>query len=478
MLMKMRRAHAAPWIVALALAGAAASPMASPADDTTSLSTGEVIEHLPCREDPARSYALYLPSAFHPDRRWPVMILMDPRGRALVPLELFRPVAEDLGYVLVSSYDTASDGSREPSILALRALLPEIEARFSPAPGRIYFAGFSGTARFAWDVGVLMGNGLAGLIGVGAGLPPAYDPPSPATFAFFGIAGTSDFNYEELRVLNRALDDGNQPHRFAAFDGPHSWPPAPVCTAALEWMELQAMKTGLLPRSDSLLGRLHGAAVNRARALADNPLLAAEAWTAIAEDFAGLLDVTAEAARAEQLWAGEDVLKAQRREQELILARDRYQQRFSAWLKQVDTAPNSPVTARSLRTLEIARLQRRQDGKDPLDAAAARRILAHVFSYTAFYETRRYLAEKRPRPALAMLAVADAIQPDGLQVCLGRARAYALSGQQKEGLQALACLLRSGRVNAAFVSRDPGLAPLRQGEAYKALMGRWPAPSP
>ena len=131
-----------------------------------------------------------------------------------------------------------------------------------------------------------------------------------------------------------------------------------------------------------------------------------------------------------------------------------------------------------LRTLEIARLQRRQDGKDPLDAAAARRILAHVFSYTAFYETRRYLAEKRPRPALAMLAVADAIQPDGLQVCLGRARAYALSGQQKEGRQALACLLRSGRVSAAFVSRDPGLAPLRQGEAYKALMGRWPAPSP
>jgi predicted esterase len=452
--------------------------MASPADDEATISTGEVSEHLACREDPARSYALYLPSAFRPDRRWPVLILMDPRGRALVPLELFRPVAEDLGYVLVSSYDTASDGPRAPNILALRALLPEIEARFSPAPGRIYFAGFSGTARFAWDAGALMGNKVAGLIGVGAGLPPAYDPPSPATFAFFGIAGNSDFNYEELRVLHRALDEGSQAHRFATFPGPHSWPPAPVCTAALEWMELQAIKTGLLPRSDSLLERLHGAALNRARALHGNPLLAAEAWTAIAEDFAGLQDVTAAAAKAAQLSAGEDVQKARRRERELILARDRYQEKFSAWLRQVDTGRNPPVTARSLRTLEIARLQRRRDGNDPMDAEAAGRILAHVFSYTAFYEPRRYLGENRPLPALAMLAVADAIQPDGPQVCLGRARAYAMSGQRQKGLQALACLSRSGGVSAAFVAGDPGLAPLRRGEDYEALMSRWPAPSP
>lgn len=478
MLLKMRRVHAAPWIVVLALAGTATQPAAAPAGDTASLRTGQVMEHLVCGADSERSYALYLPSAFRPDRRWPVMILMDPRGRALVPLELFRPAAEDLGYVLVSSYDTASDGPREPNILALRALLPEIEARFSPAPGRIYFTGFSGTARFAWDVGALMGKKLAGLIGVGAGRPPAYDPPSPATFAFFGIAGTDDFNYEELRVLNHTLDEGSQPHRFAAFDGPHAWPPGPVCTAALEWMELQAMRTGLRPHSDSLLGRLHQAAMNRARELDGDPLMAAEAWTAIAEDFAGLLDVTAESARAEQLSASQDVRTARRREQELLLARDRYQQRFTTWLDQVDSAPNPPVTARSLRTLEIARLQRRRDSKDSLDAAAARRILAHVFSYTAFYETRRYLAEKRPLPALAMLAVADAIQPDGVQVCLGRARAHALSGQQKKGLQALECLLRSGRVSAAFIARDPGLAPLRRGEAYEDLMGRWPAPSP
>lgn len=135
MLLKMRRVHAAPWIVVLALAGTATQPAAAPAGDTASLRTGQVIEHLVCGADSERSYALYLPSAFRPDRRWPVMILMDPRGRALVPLELFRPAAEDLGYVLVSSYDTASDGPREPNILALRALLPEIEARFSPAPG-------------------------------------------------------------------------------------------------------------------------------------------------------------------------------------------------------------------------------------------------------------------------------------------------------------------------------------------------------
>ena len=142
---------------------------------------GEVTERVACEIDPARTYALYLPTSYTPARRWPVVILMDPRGRALVPLELFREAAERLDYVLVSSYDTASDGPREPNILAMRAILPDIEKRIALDTRRLYLAGFSGTARFGWDLGVALGDSLAGHIGVGGGFPHSFTPPAAFT---------------------------------------------------------------------------------------------------------------------------------------------------------------------------------------------------------------------------------------------------------------------------------------------------------
>ena len=162
----------------------------------------------------------------------------------------------------------------------------------------------------------------------------------------------------------------------------------------------------------------------------------------------------------------------------MIHERNVYQARFSAWLQQVDGAPNPPLTSRSLNTLEIARLKRRQESRDRFDGEAARRILGHVYSYTAFYETHRYLEEDRPDRALAMLAIADAIHPDSPRVCLGQARAYARLGQQKKGLEALKCLMKSGAVGADFIAGDLDLAPLRSGEEYEALMKKWQTAAP
>ena len=76
---------------------------------------------------------------------------MDPRGRALVPLSLFKDAAERLGYILLSSYNTVSDGAAEPNVRALDAMLQEAQEHFAVDERRIYLAGFSGTARMSWQ---------------------------------------------------------------------------------------------------------------------------------------------------------------------------------------------------------------------------------------------------------------------------------------------------------------------------------------
>ncbi|HEU0079893.1 MAG TPA: hypothetical protein VFQ76_19760, partial [Longimicrobiaceae bacterium] len=199
---------------------------------------GETVERVAARSDPTQSYALYLPSGYDPSRRWPVLFLMDPRGRALVPLRLFRAAAERHGYAVLSSYDTRSDSAAamELNPRGLEAMLQDAQQLLAPDTRRVYLAGFSGTARAAWTFGYQLRDHVAGVVGFGAGLPPgagallaagAADPP----FAFFGGAGATDFNAQEVRTLAAALERLGFPHHVDIYPGPHAWPPEEVCAA-------------------------------------------------------------------------------------------------------------------------------------------------------------------------------------------------------------------------------------------------------
>ena len=70
---------------------------------------GEIDADVVCAADPSKRYALYLPSDWTPDRAWPLLVVLDARGRALHAIERFVPAAEQYGWVVASSYDSASD---------------------------------------------------------------------------------------------------------------------------------------------------------------------------------------------------------------------------------------------------------------------------------------------------------------------------------------------------------------------------------
>ena len=72
------------------------------------------------RGDAAQSYALYLPSAYSGDRRWPIIYCFDPGARGPVPVRLFR-AAEKYGYILVCS-NNSHNGPWEPINRAMQAV--------------------------------------------------------------------------------------------------------------------------------------------------------------------------------------------------------------------------------------------------------------------------------------------------------------------------------------------------------------------
>ena len=91
--------------------------VAVPAADSPPLqiAVGEMVEGISCASDPSQTYTLYLPPGFTNDRRWPVLLVFDPRGRSVLAAELFREAADTYGWILVSSDNTRYDGPMEPN---------------------------------------------------------------------------------------------------------------------------------------------------------------------------------------------------------------------------------------------------------------------------------------------------------------------------------------------------------------------------
>ena len=223
--------------------------------------TGRLDTLVTASDDTTQHYAIYVPSGYGAKRRWPVLFVLDPRGRAREALELFREGAERNGFAVMSSYESRSDVS-DPQVntRAINAMLGSAQDRLSIDPHRLYLAGLSGTARAAIAFALELRGTVAGVIGAGAGSGAEADALATAargdsTFAYFAVTGTDDFNNEEVRALAERLDAARVPNRLAIFDGPHEWPPASVCGDALDWLTLRAMRAGLAPIDTSWMTR-------------------------------------------------------------------------------------------------------------------------------------------------------------------------------------------------------------------------------
>ena len=154
------------------------------------LPRGAIIDDVKCAADATQSYALYLPSNYSPTRRWSVLVGFHPgaRGRALV--DTYRAAAEQYGYVVVAS-NNSRNGPWEVSAAAIKAIFPDVDARFAIDSQRIYLTGHSGGARVALQV-ALANKAIAGVIASSAGFPTAgHGPKSPSRYSVPPASTTS-----------------------------------------------------------------------------------------------------------------------------------------------------------------------------------------------------------------------------------------------------------------------------------------------
>jgi dienelactone hydrolase len=279
---------------------------------------GKIVDDMKCAADSSQGYALYLPSNYSPERPWSLILAFDPRARGRSAVERFQAAAESYGYIVAGS-NNSRNGSWEVSMAAIEAMSTDVYNRFRIDDRRVYTSGMSGGARVAMQVALGSGR-IAGVIASSAGFPDSAARKT-VPFAVFGTAGTEDFNYLEMRLLDRSL---TSPHRVAIFEGGHTWLSSELATEAVEWMEIQAMKSGRRARDATLIDRLFAKRVAQADAQTSDKDTAL-ALAALLSDFGGLRDVSEFARREAELTrskAVKDALKKDRsdeqREQQLM----------------------------------------------------------------------------------------------------------------------------------------------------------------
>src|SRR3954462_10580102 len=179
------------------------------------LPKGKLLETVACASDRNQTYALYIPTSFEASHRWPVIFCFDPGAHGRTPVERFIPAAEKYGYIVAGS-NNSRNGSWDANVVAIQAMIGDVNRYLPIEAKRVYVAGLSGGARVACQLAIAgVGKGVIACSAAFGGS----ETPDKVPFPFFGTAGVTDFNYLELRRTDRELEDMRAVHRVVIHSG-------------------------------------------------------------------------------------------------------------------------------------------------------------------------------------------------------------------------------------------------------------------
>jgi predicted esterase len=445
---------------------------------TDSIPRGQIVERIEALNDSSQSYALYLPSNYSPKRKWPVLYAFDPGARGRVPVERFKEAAEKFGWIVLGS-NNSRNGPWNVVVNAWNAMLTDTHQRFAIDDDRMYATGFSGGARVAVHIAAGC-KCLAGVIANGAGFPVDLAPSSQMHFVFFGAAGVDDFNYPELKSLQDPLSKAGIINRVQTFAGRHEWPPVSLATAAVEWLELQAIKAGKRPRDDDFINATWQEFLSDARTLEEAKKYneAYQLYLDLAASFKGLRDVAEIETKVTQLGASRELKAAIREEQGQIKKQLELEGRLNTLIGASDggalnNQSEEGVDAGNLLPKILNDLRKQaKSAEDSTQRRVARRVLDGLF-ISLFEEGISLLqTEKNYSKSIKRFNLATEVNPDRPGPFFYLAWAYAANRDKKKSLQSLNTAVEKGFSDSAMITANKAFDSIRSEPEYQEIMAR------
>lgn len=451
-------------VFAFTLAGAPAA--AEPATEAPKeeapkceFETGKVIAKVVTRDDPEQSYALYLPKAYTPEKKWPIIFGFSPGARGTDPVMLFQAAAEKYGWIVVGS-NNSQNGPHEPIQKAIDAMLKDVPARLAIDEKRRYASGFSGGARVSFFLAC--DQNFAGVIACGAGFSQGQKLPAKGSkLAVASIIGNQDFNYVELLMVEEKLKALELRGRLAVFDGQHRWPPVERATAAVRYLELIALlDSGAAAGSKAAEAMVADELADAAKLL--------EAKGQYMRGYGALVEL------ARLLEPAPELRKTVTERIAAVEAGERHARENKA---QVEYAPLAAELIRQLASDEkfpaaFAALDKFAGANAGTAAAEQARWLAFGCGLRLRMGGSQFHGEKRYDVATGWLKRARLIFPKDPALAYDLACAQARAGQKDDAAKTLTEAVELGFKELEHMQKDPDLDTLRDTEAYKAVIAK------
>jgi len=441
----------------------------------TVIEKGKITEKVICLNEPAQSYALYLPLEYTHEKKWPILYALDPGARGSLPLEQYKEAAEKYNYIVAGS-NNARNGPWEPVVRSITAIWNDTNARFSIDQKRIYVTGFSGGSRAASLFSKIINRPVAGIIGCGAGLAPEFKPEEIAPAFYSGVVGLEDFNYEEMLTLDELFDKHDISHRFFVFKGAHAWPPQDVCLRVIEWLEIIGMLKRIRPTENKLIKEIYDKELTKAETLeaSGQIMQAVTDYEAIASTFKEWQGTDAIEAKIEHIKKNKEYKRLVKNEKK---RRDKEMFQKSKLRRILTQIENDESEYRNLNKILFdlginSLLREARKKKNLIDSALDIRIL-HRLEIDSSGKGWDYLRNDDHKRAILFFEIAAraGIQSHRrLYSYYGLACAYSLSKNSKQALKNLKLAVENGFNDIAFLEQDERLKFIRKTPEFQEIL--------
>lgn len=448
---------------------ALAQPQAGPDFDAIK-DRGTVLPSVTCLDNPAQSYALYLPSSYSPDRRWPIIYAFDPLGRGKVPVELYKEPAEKYGYIVVGS-NNAKNGPAASETAAAQAVWQDTHRRLLIDKDRVYTTGFSGGARFATFFALYCYTcSISGVIAHGAGYPKEA-PPANDHLLYYAAIGNADFNYPEIVVLRAKKEEHNASFKVKIYEGAHQWAPPDVAEDAIEWLELKTMQAGKKNSDPVLVRRLFASVQGEDSRAAQSGDVISEyyALRSLVFDFKGLEDVSRFESQLATLKRSKLLKKAAQEENKAIERQGSLTASTSSDLSEIGSAGPQQVSMLKERIISAFSDLRRQAKSSSRDHLVYVRATNQLLLEGIEGGQEQFRLGEFDRAAVYFELMAD-VAPDQSSPMLLLAETRVRTGDKKAALKALKEAVKRGVKSQETLTRDPEFAPLLSDPEFQRIV--------
>lgn len=443
--------------------------------DNFSFKKGVVIKKVICQQDSNQSYALYLPSYYSSEKKWPILYAFEPGARGTIPVNLYKNAAETYGYIIVCS-NNSQNGPRHLIIEAMKSVWKDTQKRFSLDRQRIFATGFSGGARISSFFAEIINNPVCGIIACGAGLSPLITAEQIKHSLYYGIYGVADFNFLEMKELEHRMNELGITNRFVLFNGHHQWPSEDLCYQAIEWMEIQLMKKGIKKVNDHLIRKVYQKELNQALKWekAGNIPFAINNYRSMIEVFGewmGVADIEKKMVRLIKSKGYKSFLKDEEQRQQKEKAHVNKFIGIFAYIKKKN--PSLSELNNILKGLQISALQKQARKIDDIYKQGLNRRLLDILAFKASQEASSYMGQREYVKSIIfneISAAAGKYNENYGYYLYNLSCSYALNRNKKKALYYLQAAIDNGFTYSSYIEDDKNLEYIKNDSKYKKMI--------